>query len=124
MEARTTGKREFYANYKMCSAWRFLYKRSMVVANGILFPAIGEDTMFNCEFLFYAKSAFVMDNILYTYYVKESVALLSSLKKTSTLAANKIGGAEERSRLWRLYKEKYGLDIFPMYAGALFLFGS
>ena len=81
MEARTTGKREFYANYKMCSAWRFLYKRSMVVANGILFPAIGEDTMFNCEFLFYAKSAFVMDNILYTYYVKESVALLSSLKK-------------------------------------------
>lgn len=118
------GTNEFYLNYEMCSVWRFLYKKSVIEKHNILFPKnihLGEDTMFNCEFFCYASSINVINDILYVYYPKSSGGLLSSLKKIDTLAQNKIAGVLERRRICYLIKNTFGIDIFPMYAGSLFL---
>lgn len=123
-DIRNYGTRAFYSDKEMCSVWRFLYRRSVIIDNNILFPKnihLGEDTMFNCEFLCYAERVCVIDDVLYTYYSKASGAMLTSLRKLDTLLKNKKGGVEERQRLRKLYKDKHAMDIFPLYAGSLFL---
>lgn len=118
------GTKDFYANYEMCSVWRFLYKSSVIKKYKIRFPKqihLGEDTMFNCMYFYYADAICVINDILYTYYSKNSGGLLSSLKKTETLIQNKIACVFERNLIRGLFQEKYNVDIFPMYAGSLFL---
>ncbi len=118
------GTQLFFKNKEMCSVWRFLYKRSIIVDNNIFFSKkihLGEDTLFNCEYFCYSKRICYIDDVLYTYYSKASGAMLSSLNNMNTLLKNKIGGVEERTRLQYLYKEKHNIDIFPLYAGSLFL---
>lgn len=118
------GTKDFYENYEMCSVWRFLYKSSVIQEHNIRFSKqihLGEDTMFNCEYFYYADTIYVINDVLYIYFQKNSGGLLSSLKKIDTLPQNKIAGVLERNRIRGLFKEKYNIDIFPMYAGSLFL---
>lgn len=55
-------------------AWRFLYKRSVLIDNNILFPKrikLIEDKLFNARFFCYAKTIALMDDMLYNYVIKE-----------------------------------------------------
>lgn len=119
------GKPRFSYNKEMCSVWRFLYKREIITNNKITFPTnilLGEDTFFNCYFFCFANKICFIDDVLYTYYSKKNGAMRSLLNRTdSKLFMNKIAGVHERAHLRALYKEKYHIDIFSLYAGSLFL---
>ena len=118
------GKRDLYNKKEMGSVWRFLYKRSVITDNDILFPVnvhLNEDSLFNCRFFCFASKICYIDNILYTYYSKDNGAMISSLKNSGRLLQNKLAVKNERMNLRKLYLEKQKTDIFPLFAGSLFL---
>lgn len=118
------GTGDFYAKKEMGTVWRFLFKRSVIINNDILFPAdvrLNEDSLFNCRFFCFASRIYYIDNILYTYYSKDNGAMISSLKNFDVLFLNKLAAKNERMVLRNLYLEKWGIDIFPLFAGSLFL---
>lgn len=47
--------------------------------------------------------------------------MFSSLKNLDVLFQNKLAAKNERMNLRKLYLEKHGVDIFPLFAGSLFL---
>lgn len=118
------GSMDFYKNKEMCSVWRFLYRRSIITDYKICFPksiSLGEDALFNCRFFCYAKRLRRIDDVLYTYFLKNCGAMFTLLKNPDALVYNKINGAEERHNIRELYKNELAIDIFPLYAGSLFL---
>ena len=123
-EVQNYGRDNFFTDKDMCTVWRFLYRRSVITDNGICFsPAIhlGEDTLFNCWFLVYAKRICYIKKVLYTYYSKDGGALISSLGKIDTLLKNKVAAAEERGKIREKLLATKHIDIFNLYAGSLFL---
>ena len=118
------GQKSFYANKEMCSVWRFLYKRKIITDNNILFPIniqLGEDTLFNCHFFCYANKICYIKDVLYTYHVKKEGAMSKILNDIDLLYANKTASVIERNKLRLSYKSVHNIDIFPLYAGSLFL---
>lgn len=123
-EVQDYGSSRFFTDKDMCTVWRFIYRRSVVVDNNLCFsPAIhlGEDTLFNCWFFLYAKRICYIKKVLYTYYSKDGGALISSLRKMETLLDNKIAAADERERIRKKLLVAKHIDIFNLYAGSLFL---
>lgn len=102
--------------------WRFLYKRSVLIDNNILFPKgikLIEDKLFNARFFCYAKTIAVMDDVLYNYIVKEKGLMTLSLNNAKSLVADKIAGVEQRAVLRNLYLKEREMDIFPYYIGTI-----
>lgn len=109
---------------EMGAVWRFLYKRSTIVDNGVLFPVdvrLNEDSLFNCRFFCFATRIVYLGDSLYTYCSKDNGAMISSLRNLDVLFLNKFAAKNERMKLRRLYLEKHDVDIFPLFAGSLFL---
>lgn len=102
--------------------WRFLYKRSVLIDNDVLFSKgikLIEDKLFNARFFCYAKTIALIDNILYNYIVKEKGLMTSSLNNAKSLVADKIAGVEQRAILRNLYLKERNIDIFPYYIGTV-----
>lgn len=114
----------FYQKSEMCSAWRFLYKREIILKHKIFFPKnikLGEDKFFNCIFFLYAKKIFIHNKTYYHYEIKSNGLMALSLKNSQTLLKDKLDGITERRRISRLATDNLKIDLFPMYAGSLFL---
>lgn len=117
------GNKNFGNNKEMGSVWRFLYKRSVIINNNVLFPVnvrLNEDSLFNCRFFCFAERICYTNKILYTYYSKDSGAMISSLRNSDILSHNKLAVRSERMNLRELYLKQYDIDIFPLFAGSLF----
>lgn len=102
--------------------WRFLYKRSVLIENNVLFPKgikLIEDKLFNARFFCYAKTIALMEDLLYNYIVKEKGLMTSSLNDIKGLVADKIAGVEQRAILRNLYLKERNIDIFPYYIGTI-----
>lgn len=102
--------------------WRFLYKRSVLIDNKILFPKgikLIEDKLFNARFFCYAKTIALMDDVLYNYVIKEKGLLTSSLNNVKGLVEDKIIGIEQRAILRNLYLKEKNIDIFSYYIGTI-----
>lgn len=102
--------------------WRFLYKRSVLIENNVLFPKgikLIEDKLFNARFFCYAETIALMDDVLYNYIVKEKGLMTSSLNDAKSLVADKIAGVEQRAILRNLYFKERNIDIFPYYIGTI-----
>lgn len=102
--------------------WRFLYKRSVLMDNNILFPKgikLIEDKLFNAKFFCYAKTIAVMDDVLYNYIIKEKGLMTSSLNNVKSLVEDKIIGVEQRAILRNIYLKEKNMDIFPYYIGTI-----
>ena len=118
------GSVNLYNKKEMGSVWRFLYRRSIIVNNGILFPTyvrLNEDSLFNCRFFCHATRIYYINDMLYTYYSKDNGAMISSLRNSDSLFDNKLAAKNERINLRKLYLEQHKTDIFPLFAGSLFL---
>lgn len=118
------GTSHFNQKSEMCSVWRFLYKREIIVKHNIIFPKgmkLGEDKIFNCHFLLYAQKIFIHNQKYYYYEIKSNGLMASSLQNPQSLLKNKLDGITERRRLQELSINIKKIDLFPMYAGSLFL---
>ena len=114
----------FYKNTEMCSVWRFLYKRELITKYNIFFSKeirLGEDAFFNCLYFLYAKKIFINNKKYYHYIIKPSGLMSSTLADNQALLNDKLNGLYERKKLQDIYAQKLNIDIFPLYAGSLFL---
>lgn len=114
----------FSQKSEMCSVWRFLYKRELIKKYNILFPKgvkLIEDKIFNCHFFLYAERIFIHNQIYYHYEIKSNGLMALSLKNSQTLLKDKLDGITERRRISQLASNNLKIDLFPMYAGSLFL---
>lgn len=102
--------------------WRFLYKRSILVENNIIFPKgikLIEDKIFNARFFCYAKTIATMEEVFYNYIIKEKGLLTSSINNLKGLIDDKVIGIEQRALLRNLYLKEHNLDIFSFYIGTI-----
>lgn len=102
--------------------WRFLYKRSILVENNIIFPKgikLIEDKIFNARFFCYAKTIATMEEVFYNYIIKEKGLLTSSINNSKGLVDDKVIGIEQRALLRNLYLKEHNLDIFSFYIGTI-----
>lgn len=116
----------FNQKSEMCSVWRFLYKRELILRHNIFFPRgvkLIEDKIFNCHFFLYAQKIFIHNRIYYHYEIKPNGLMSLSLKNPQSLLKDKLDGITERKKLQELATNNLGIDLFPMYAGSLFLSG-
>lgn len=114
----------FNQKSEMCSVWRFFYKREVISKYNILFPKgvkLIEDKIFNCHFFLYAKKIFIHNQKYYYYEIKSNGLMTSSLQNPQSLLKDKLDGISERRRLQELSININKIDLFPMYAGSLFL---
>jgi glycosyltransferase involved in cell wall biosynthesis len=118
------GTSNFAGNKEMASVCRFLFRRKILIDNGILFPkglSLAEDKIFIAEFFCYARNISVIDNIFYHYVMKTSGIMSSGIHSANKIFNNKVISANQRLKLRKLYLEKHGIDIFPLYAGGLMM---
>lgn len=118
------GTPSFSEDAEMNSVWRFLYKRTILIENEILFPKgvkMIEDKIFNATFFCYANRISVIKDVLYNYMIKKTGLMYHSLNDPLGLVKDKMDGVTERARLRRLYKNNHNIDIFPLYVGSLIL---
>lgn len=123
-DVQAYGTKDFHARKEMGSVWRFLYKRSVIAEHGIQFSVdvrLNEDSLFNCCFFCFASRICYINDVLYAYYSKDEGAMFSILKNWDILFQNKLAVKHERMNLQKLYLEKHGIDVFPLFAGSLFL---
>lgn len=116
----------FSHDKEMCSVWRFLYKRDIIIDNHILFPKnvkLIEDKIFNSIFFCFSKRISIINDILYIYVLKQNGLMYGSLKNNTSIIKDKFDGISQRAIIRQLYIKKHGIDIFPLYAGSLFLSG-
>ena len=107
---------------QFAGVWLFLYKRSVLIENNVLFPKgikLAEDKIFNARFFCYAETIALMDDVLYNYTVKEKGIMTSSLNDAKGLVVDKIAGVEQRAILRNLYLKERNIDIFPYYIGTI-----
>lgn len=117
------GKKDFHKGKGGVAVWCYLYRRSVIVDNGVRFPVgatMSEDRYFNVAFLCFARKIVVIDDPLYNYYQNPN-SLMSRLGNPMKTFADKICGIEQRSTLRQVYQERLAVDIFPYYAGSLVL---
>lgn len=122
-DLRRFGHPNFYDGKEWAAAWRFVFRRSTVMAGGVRFPVgvtMSEDRYFNIEFLCHARQLRIMEEPLYIYY-QNPQSLISRLDDPLKTLRDKECGIEQRTRLRRVYLEKQGFDIFDLYAGTLVL---
>lgn len=118
------GTPTFYKNTEMCSVWRFLYKRELIKKYNILFSKeikLGEDSFFNCHYFLYSQKIFINNNKYYHYTIKPSGLMSTSLADGQSLLNHKLNGLYERRKIREICIKKINIDIFPLYAGSLFL---
>lgn len=120
------GTSYFSHDIEMNAVWRFLYKREIVVNNNILFPKgvkLIEDKIFNSIYFCFCNKISIINDCLYIYMLKQNGLMYSSLTNYQSIVKDKFDGITQRAIIRQLYLKEHGLDIFPLYAGSLFLSG-
>lgn len=117
------GKLSFNEDVELCSVWRFLYRRSFLEKYNLRFdPRInnGEDRMFNCIAMVYARKVRIVDDVLYTYITKAGGTMYTNLHDSERLISNKINTAIIRNEIRERCIMENGVDIQNTYSGSMF----
>jgi len=105
--------------------WKFIFRKSVIDRYHLRFPPIrvGEDFMFLSNFVMYSQSICSIRECLYTYIVTEHGLWMSNLRNKESIVTlqNKIDALQCREYLGKIYKEKTGKELFPLYAGSCVL---
>lgn len=102
--------------------WKYIFRKRLLDNNGIRFPLIrsGEDTIFLSECLLHAHSFRSINNVLYTYVVRDNGLWMTNLKATdpNLTLQDKIDAIYNRRCLSVVYKELTGKNARHLYAGS------
>lgn len=114
---------DLYWNKEWGAVWRALYRRDIIIKNSILFDRelfLNEDSIFTCHYLCYAKKMTTVNKCLYTYRVKSSGAMYSSIN-SDRLLTSKIALANARREVAECVYSVINRDISEWYMGSLVL---
>lgn len=112
-----------YWNKEWGAVWRALYRREIIEANKISFDEtlfLNEDSIFTCNYLCYAKKMTTINKCFYTYRVKSTGAMYSSINGEKLLV-NKISLANAREQISKKASSIVCKDISDWYIGSLVL---
>lgn len=76
--------KNIHSNNELCFVWRNIYKLDIIKRNNIRFNEevfIGEDVIFNLEFLLKSKRAYAVDEVLYYYRTNNANSLMRAKYK-------------------------------------------
>ncbi len=107
---------------QFASSWRFLFKRSVLTDNHILFyqdVKLSEDRLFIVNFMCYAQSIVAINDTCYHYFIRKKGCMSSLLSDGIGLATEKANLALYRGRIRHLYMKVHNEDIFDCYIGTL-----
>lgn len=114
---------DLYWNKEWGAVWRALYRRDLIVDNNLEFDTslfLNEDAMFNCHYLCCVQRMVTINECLYTYRVKSSGAMYSSLN-SARLLKSKIALANAREKVCEHVYTVIHKDISNWYTGSLVL---
>lgn len=118
--SRWNGKGDIDPNREKGMVWKHLFRKDMIDQHHIRFDEniiLNEDSMFICEFCIHANTMYSIHQELYSYYIRNSGALIRTLQGNNLLQ-NKIVLSEARERIRTQVMDKMGIDIFELYSGS------
>lgn len=110
-----------YSEYP--TVWRFVYNNNLIKKNKIYFNtnvSIGEDILFNFEYLFYCKRVQVLHKCFYNY-IWRNESLSNSYIKKHKFYESKVKIIYERDLIKNRILKECGEDYSKCYQGSLVL---
>ena len=102
--------------------WRYLFKKSTVVSNNLIFPKgvkMIEDRIFNLLFFSVAQDVVCSNNVYHLYMQNEGIGLLNSIcDNIEKSYYHKLQAQDQREAMRRLYLERHGIDLWTKYLGS------